>query len=242
MVSRAFTISHSLLFWGGRVGCCFWIFKISHLHGFLGVREEGLLPGTVLQGCLYQAPTVPSRSSGRWKPRTQTFLSAHCEKPSFSPSPSALPGRKTDAAWLRLCGHCSFLSIHRAETAVRETTTPRMLRCYGIRAGQSTDELQPTLRSGLLSRASVNTARSCHGGGGGGGGSGEGRRCGPPPGSALPFLNWSLVPVTVASGNRTVRREEAVRTISPSSPGAGPGRTRPAEPGEGRPVCRDGWQ
>lgn len=85
--------------------------------------------------------------------------------------------------------------------------------------------------------------------GGGGGGGGEGRRSGPPPGSALPFLNWSLIPVTVASGKGTVRREKgAVRTISPSSPGAGPGRARPAEQREGRgrerptgPACLPRW-
>ena len=159
-----------------------------------------------------------------------------------APPPRRSPaGKRTPPGWGSVDIVVSF-PVHRAETAVRETTTPRMLRRYGIRVGQSTRRApaHPPVRAALQGVCKHSQILSWRGGGGGG--SGEGRRCGPPPGSALPFLNWSLVPVTVASGNRTVRREEAVRTISPSSPGAGPGRTRPAEPGEGRPVCRDGWQ
>lgn len=143
-----------------------------------------------------------------------------------------------------------FFVVSPAESALEKTTIPRMPSTTAPEEAIPRAVFPPTLRSGPLSRASVNTPRDCHGGGGGGGG-GERRRFGPPPGSALSFLNWSLVPVTVASGKRTVRREEeTVRTISPSSPGAGagPGRARPAEPGEGRgrerlarPACPRRW-
>lgn len=116
-----------------------------------------------------------------------------------------------------------FFLVSLADGALGKTTIPRMPPTTATDEAIPRAVLPPTLPSGRLSRESVNTPRDCHGGGGGGGG-GKGRRFGPPPGSALSFLNWSLVPVTVASGKRTVRREEeTVRTISPSSPGAGAG-------------------
>ncbi|XP_037691046.1 cAMP-responsive element-binding protein-like 2 [Choloepus didactylus] len=68
---------------------------------------------------------------------------------------------------------------------------------------------------------------------GGGGGSVvvEERQFGPPPGSSLPFLNWTLIPVIVASVKRAVRGEAGAVNQIPFLP-LRRGQARPAEAGE----------
>ena len=68
-----------------------------------------------------------------------------------APPPRRSPaGKRTPPGWGSVDIVVSF-PVHRAETAVRETTTPRMLRRYGIRVGQSTRRApaHPPVRAAL---------------------------------------------------------------------------------------------
>lgn len=134
--------------------------------------------------------------------------------------------------------------VGRAETMQEKTIIPKMPLCYGGRRGQSAYRAPPP--SGWATCQSVcKHARSLSWGG---------RRRRWPSGEVPGAASWVRsaipepvrVPVTVASGKRTVRRRRRQSEPYPLLPRGG-GRAWPAEEGEGRegvgpgrPVCRDG--